>query len=364
MIYGERIRQAREYCGLTQLGLAKGIGVNQSSIAHIENGRNVPSMEILKLISERTGFLPSFFEKEPTVDFPLGSLVFRARSSLSAREFNQAHQHARVLFEQVKEMSGKLNIPSVRLPVTPEDPSKAARVTRVNLGLSPDLPIKNLIKTIEKKGVLVLVIPIVLKKIDAFSTWVDLESETPLIVISAGKPTDRLRFSVAHELGHLVMHQVHKGWFSQLEKDADKFAADFLLPGTAMKQVLVSPITLTSVARLKLRWGVSMQALIRRARDLDLITNRQYRYLFEQLSARGWRKREPSNLDLPEEKPQLVAKMIEEVYGSSNPLKEYATDMSLSFDRAIELTRGHISQKITLEPYRVSPEEMLKYSRN
>jgi len=365
MIFGDRIRQAREYCGLTQAELARKVGVNQSAIAHLESGRNVPTPDLLADIAEKTGFLASFFEKELTYEFPVGTLAFRARSSLTAKEINQAHQHASVLFEHVQKMAERFFIPDVKLPVTNEGFAKAAAITRTAFGISPNTPIGKLLITSEKNGIFVLALSIVLKKIDAFSTWAEISTERPVIVISSGRPSDRIRFSVAHELGHLVMHKTVINRVAEMERDADKFAAAFLLPEKAMRYEVHSPVTLTSIARLKLRWGVSMQALIHRAYDLDIITNRQYRYLFEQLSQRGWRVREPSNLNLPEEKPRLVAKMIEQLYGNSDTIQSLARDMGLSSARAGELIKEHIEkQGIPTRDYRVNLEQLQTYSHN
>lgn len=365
MIYGERIRQAREYCGFTQTELAKKVGVNQSAIAHLESGKNIPTDYLLKLIAEHTDFMSSFFEKEPASNIPLGTLVFRARNSLTASELSQAYQHANVLFEHVQKMSEHFKVPSVRIPSSSESPAKAAALTRVAFSLSPDTPIRKLIFTLEKNGVVVLALPIILRKIDAFSTWVEASPERPVIAISSGKPSDRIRFSIAHELGHLVMHRVARDRIAQIEKDADKFAAEFLLPEKSMRQEILAPVTLTSIARLKLRWGASMQALIHRARDLDIITERQYRYLFEQLSTRGWRTKEPPNLDGPEEKPRLVAKMIDQLYRDSNVIESLAKDMSISKKRIIELLDEHIErERIPLTDYRVTPEQIETFSHN
>lgn len=361
MIYGERIRQARELCGLTQGELAKLVGVNQSAIAHIESGRNIPSQEILDSIAAQTEFLPSFFEKDSIQSFPFGSLVFRSRASLSAREEAQAYQYAKTIFEQAKTMVSHLNIPDLRLPRLSDNPVTAAKVTRSSFALSPDKPIKKLVNTVEKNGVLILSLPIVFNKLDAFSVWAEMDIERPVIIVSCNKPVDRLRFSIAHELGHLVMHTALKGRVAEAEKEANRFAAEFLLPESAMKQELVPPITLTTVARLKPRWGVSMQAVIVRAYKLGIITNRQYRYLFEQLSTRGWKTKEPSNLDLPEEKPQLFAKMIEHFYSDSNETipESYARDMHLAVKRARELINNYIDKREPpLGNYVVSPTQL------
>lgn len=366
MIYGERIRQARELCGLRQGELAKLIGVNQSAIAHIEGGRNIPSQELLESIAAKTEFLPSFFEKESIENFPSGSLVFRSRASLSAREETQAYQYAKTIFEQAKIMVNQLKIPDLHLPRLSDNPVTAAKVTRSSFALSPDKPIRKLANILEKNGVFILSLPIIFNKLDAFSVWAEMDIERPVIIISCNKPADRLRFSIAHELGHLVMHTTLKGRVAGAEKEANRFAAEFLLPESAMKQELVPPITLTTAARLKPRWGASMQALIVRAYELGIITNRQYRYLFEQLSARGWRTKEPSNLDLPEEKPQLFAKMIEHFYSDSNETipESYARDMHLTVKRATELINNYLDKREPpLGNYVVSATQ-LAYSNN
>jgi Zn-dependent peptidase ImmA (M78 family)/DNA-binding XRE family transcriptional regulator len=360
MIYGERVKQARELCGLTQGELAKLVGVNQSAIAHIESGRNIPTRELLDLIAAQTEFLPSFFEKDSAGDFPSGSLAFRSRASLSAREEAQAYQYAKTMFEQARAMTSQLNIPDLRLPRLGDNPVTAARVTRSSFALSPDEPIKKLVNVAEKNGVLILSLPITFNKLDAFSAWAEMDAERPVIIISRGKPVDRLRFSVAHELGHLVMHQALRGRVAQAEKEANRFAAEFLLPESAIKREVVPPVTLTTVARLKPRLGVSMQSLIVRTYELGMITNRQYRYLFEQLSVRGWRTKEPGNLDPPEEKPQLFAKMIERLYGSSNePVPEsYSKHMHLTIKRATELMDSYMDKRRPpLDNYVVSPTQ-------
>jgi len=101
------------------------------------------------------------------------------------------------------------------------------------------------------------------------------------------------------------------------------------MPKEEIYRDLLPPLTLTKIARLKPKWGVSMQALIVRAKSLDLISQRQYRYLFQQLTARGWRDAEPSNLDVSIEKPRLIAKMAEVAYGPSAATK-IAAAMHLS----------------------------------
>jgi Zn-dependent peptidase ImmA (M78 family) len=131
--------------------------------------------------------------------------------------------------------------------------------------------------------------------------------------------------SVGHELGHLVLHKSPRGNLSDLEKQAYSFAREFLLPKEAMKREIKRPVTLTGLATLKPRWGVSIQALIRCAYELEISSEAQYRYFAEQVSKLGWRKREPENLDIPTEKPRLLRKLAEMTAGVPPNAKRIAS---------------------------------------
>jgi Zn-dependent peptidase ImmA (M78 family)/DNA-binding XRE family transcriptional regulator len=334
MIYGERIKQARELNGLTQIELAHLIGCKQPAIAHFETNRSLPSVETLKEIGKVTGFMPSFFESTPITEFSSGSLAYRSRHSLTKKEEAQAYQYAVTMYEQAKKLSQKFNLPASRMPRITEKPELSARVTRAALGLPPDKPISNLTNNFEQNGGFAFIAPFILPKIDAFSRWAEFDIERPMIVVASGLTGDRMRYSLAHEMGHLVMHNPPKGnKITDLEKDANRFASELLMPKDVFKNELVNPITLTSIMKLKQKWGVSLQAIIHRAYELDSISERHYHYLFEQLSIKGWRKREPIELDVPTEYPQAFNKMMELTYPSAN---DYALDWKIEPIKARE----------------------------
>jgi len=325
MINSERVRQARELAGVTQIELARAAGLNQSAIAHIEAGRFQPSAANLEAIAKRTGFPIGFFVKDSAPGFPIGSLQFRAHASLSARGRIRASRWAQTIYEVVLQLSSRVTVLPVRLPKLDTDAPTAASRTRETLGLAPNLPLENLTNALERAGMLILVLPIPVDGFDAFSTWA---GETPILVTAAGKPGDRLRMTVAHDVGHLILHHGFKGRSPEIEQDAFNFAAELLLPAAAMRRELLPPLTLTRLAELKARWGVSIQALVRRARELCLITQRQYTYLFEQIGARGWRTDEP--IFIPAEKPRGVRKMIELLYGVPLDYDRAAADLMLT----------------------------------
>ena len=189
--------------------------------------------------------------------------------------------------------------------------------------MSPDAPATRLAWRLEKNGVVVLPIHLEIDEHDAFSVWADTEPRTPVIVTTAGRSGDRQRWSIAHELGHLVLHQAFALTPSAIEDEADIFAGEFLLPEEVIRKDLSAPLTLTMLADLKGRWGVSMQALVMRAFNLGIITDGQRRYLFRQFVAKGWMQNEP--VSIPPEKPRLLRKLAESAYGQSVDARNVAT---------------------------------------
>jgi Zn-dependent peptidase ImmA (M78 family)/DNA-binding XRE family transcriptional regulator len=352
MIWGDRIRLVRELRGLTQKDLATEVGITRVMIAHIETGRAQPSDRLIEAISIRTGFPPAYFRQGPVPALPLGSLLFRARRAVPKWELAQAQRFGELVYECVQVLARRLShSPPLRLPRFAHDPSKrvtpesAAQVTRGAIGLGPTEPIGHLVNTIEKAGVFVLALPTNLDKRDAFSTWVQTPEDLvprPLIVVSSGVPGDRLRFSLAHEVGHLVLHQVMAGTIESIEREADLFATEFLLPRQAMVNEMTQPVTLTSLAELKPRWGVSIQALIMTAHEFGLITDRQKRYLFEQLGARGWRVREP--IQMQAEKPRTLRRMAEVAFGEASTAARLAGAMSIPVGLARDILEVHAAK--------------------
>ena len=310
MIYGERVKQAREINRLTQAQLGAIVGNKQGSIALVEADKRTPSSTMVEAIAEATKMPVDFFERRPVPPFEPGSLSYRARAKMKSAERNQAHQLTKLLVEQTQAMVASLSLPPVKLPKC-DEPSEAARITRASLGIDHQGPIPHTINLLERHGTVVFRLPATLDTIDAFSTWAEIDGERPIIILSAGLAGDRIRSNVAHELGHLIMHRGREG--SDFEREANEFAAAFLLPEDLMRRSLSSELNLTIASRFKARWQVSIQMIVRRARDLGIIQEQRYRSLFKQIGARGWRKKEP--VEVPLERPRLYRQMAEMLYG-------------------------------------------------
>lgn len=352
MTYGDRIRQARELLGWTQQQLADKLGVRQPVIAQLEAGL-YQGRDLTSAIAFKTGFPPSFFSDPYIEDFPLGSLQFRGHSRLMRRDRQQAHRYGQLVYELYRRVSMNLRRPPVRLPrIVSGNHIEAATATRSAMGLAPDTPIKNLVNSAEKIGVVILGLPVGLEGRDAFSVWAD---DTPIIALAAGRPGDRIRLNVAHELGHLVMHQALRGTMKSLEKDAFNFAGELLLPQIAVLQEMVPPVTLTTLVPLKLKWKVSLQALIMRAKELRIISERQSYYLFEQMGRAGFRTEEPANLSVPVEKPRALRQMVEMRYGRQIDYRRLSSDTKLAPALLEKIVNVHAVGSVRCQPGSISP---------
>lgn len=341
MFYRERFRQARELCGLRQSELAERVGRSQGTIANIESGISEPSDQLLADIGKCTGFPAAFFSTPILVQFPTEEMMFRARASTTRREAVAGCRYAEIVYElMVRVLESYVEPLPMSLQTSADSPVLAAQKTRRSMGLSPDQTVSHLIHWIEKNGVLVLALPLEFNKIDAFSACVG-ESKRPVIAICRITSGDRLRWNVTHELGHVILHSGRTQLRAENHREADQFAAEFLLPEVAMRQEIIAPVTLSSIALLKPKWGVAMQTLVRRAFDLSIISERQYRHLFEEIGARGWRMREPKNLDIPLEKPRALRQIAEIAYGHPINYMRLAAESQLTVEMVKQIMDGY-----------------------
>jgi len=310
---GKRIRQARELNGLTQFELAAKVGVSQGLIAQIEGSFKAAHPDLIQKIAIQTErFQPSFFYSDPAIAFPPESVMFRAMARTTRKEETEACRYAEIVCEVASLLLKHIKPMEFRLKsATPSDPSEAARRVRLNLGLPSGEPIAHLIREVEKSGVLVLALPMDLPKRDALSLWAD-ELGMPVMALSGGRPGDRVRLTVANELGHIALGH-SKLLHSADEDEAFEFGDELLMPESAMRREMIPPITLSVLLTLKARWRVSLSALIRRAKSLGVIDESRATYLYTQISVNHWRKEEP--VPIPLERPRLLRQLFERVYG-------------------------------------------------
>ena len=181
------------------------------------------------------------------------------------------------------------------------------KLTRLALGLQRNQAIGSKLVRLEAGGVTVERDSETDRNIDAYSAVVE---HLPVIVLDGGEKSvwDRDNFNLAHELGHLVMHRriSHTPGTRTVEAQAHRFAGAFLGPAEALDKALPRDLNWSRYLKLKREWGMSMAALVRRAKDLGIIDNTIYTRAMKYQSARGWWKVEPGSTDRSPPAPRLL----------------------------------------------------------
>jgi len=310
----QMVTLAREAKGWSQHVLADRAGVSQGFISKVESGLLDLRGEHLEAVADALGCPPRLLTDDtPVQGLEVTCLHHRRRHSrmtAATKTKIQAVTHlTRVSVEGL--MHGLDVLPEARLERLDideyPDPIEVARLLRVAWRV-PTGPIANMVRLLESVGVVVVVRPFGTNAQDAVSTWPHDADRPPVMLLNAGLAADRQRFTCAHELGHLVMHHLPR---ETQESEADTFASAFLAPASDIGPQLAGLTTrdFPRLLQLKAHWGLSVSALIRRAKDLDIISDRQYREFQIKLGRLGWRTFEPGTL--PPERPATLARVID-----------------------------------------------------
>jgi len=319
---------ARESRGLTQSELARRLSVSQGWLSRVESGlRGVPN-SILEKLSAILDYPVTFFMQERiSVYGPgVGELFHRRRKVVSNRTLNKIYAQINIRRMHVAKMLEGVDIGDVSIrPFEIEEfdgsVKEIARAIRTSWHL-PHGPIRNLTEAIEHARGIVIPFDFGTRRIDAISHWPP--GVPPLFFVNINSPADRLRFTLCHELGHIIMHQHYPT--PDMEQQADEFAAEFLMPGKEIRPYLAD-LSLPKLADLKPYWRVSMAALLKRAADLGEITQWQARSLWMQMGKAGYKTREPIELNIPSETPSLWQEIV----------SAYSNDMGYSISELAKM---------------------------
>lgn len=304
-----RLRLARDVEKISQTALADAVGVTPAAISQFESGETNPSHDKVSAIAQALGMPVSFFFR-PMLETHEG--FFRSLRKSTVVERRWARSMAHLVHDLAAQpaaatMLAPLDLPQVAVEtLDPESESvvEAARFVRENWKV-PAGPIDDVVALLEQHGVLVVRLPLASADVDAFSLPFD---DRPVVVLSNNKgDRGRSRFDAAHELGHLVMHGTSVWGVKEVEDQAHRFAAEFLMPEADIRDELPATADWRRLFALKQRWHVSLAALLMRAKTLGVMTPAAYTTAMKGLSARGWRRTEPIPLGAPEGPRQTAA---------------------------------------------------------
>lgn len=310
MINGKCIKLARESRGLSQSKLSELLGVTQATLSRFEKGVLTVTPEAVSKMANVLNYPASFFEKDICIVGET-SLFYRKRASMTVKDLSILESRISILSKGIDELMESINIPELRIPsVEPSvdnSPQEIAYKVRNFLGV-PAGPIDKIVSLLEKNGVIVMFLNVDdMEKFDGLTMFT--MNQAPVIWINRNIPNDRKRFSLAHELGHLVMHlrsdNLEKSE-EQKELEANEFAGEFLMPKSQCKVDLFK-LKYKDLGMKKYYWKVSKAAIIYRAKELKCISEETARYLYVTLGRYGERKNE--SVQVPIDEPQIVKKM-------------------------------------------------------
>lgn len=325
-----RIVLMRRLEKMSQAKLSEKTGYSTATLSRLQNSIIQFDEKTARKIAYAVDYPISFFSKsdEP---MPPTRLTYRRTSKTSISEINAVAAEYEILSSTVQRVANEAAIkphlswldriaPRKSTALTIDDINRIAVSARKYLGIPSNKPIGNVTRILEHAGIVITPMHSNGEKSNSSTTsegvtCPEYTGAVPVLgYLNRENTGDRLRFTKAHEFGHLVLHRFRKELNKkQKEKEAHQFAGAFLIPETAIRPAIDEYSTLSLFVNLKAEWGVSIAALIMRASALNIINAQRERSLQIQLSVRGWKKHEPVEVEV--EHPVLFKQMMGKVFG-------------------------------------------------
>lgn len=308
----DMLRITRQLRGLGQTALAKEAGLAQGTVSKIEGGILEPSEDIIAKLAKVLDFpLSIYFEQYQAFGLPVSvHPMYRKNANIAKKAMDQLEAELNLrIFNTGKLIQAVDFLEDLPLPSLDVDsyggPEAIASLVR-KTWLIPNGPLKNLVGYLERAGCLVFFCDFGNEGVSGVT--VRPPGTPPYIFIDKNMPADRQRFTLAHELGHIIMHKVPS---PDMENEANIFASCLLVPTKDIKPYLTGKLNLAKFAELKLVWRVSMAALLYAADRASALSPSQLRYLRIQMSQLGYKTKEPAELDFKKEEPTVINELFE-----------------------------------------------------
>lgn len=319
-MFGTRLHRARKAAGLSLRALSEQVGVSHTAIRKYEEGAAMPSSPILLALARALKVRSEYFFRPIVV--PLEQVAYRKHAALPARRLAAITHDLMEQLERRLELEALFPASPTRrfdkpdgLPAriaAPEEIETVAEQVRHawSLGLNP---VPDLVDTLEAHGVRVLLIDV--EEEDRFDGLAALARhqghDLPVVVVARHWPGDRQRFTLAHELGHLMLQgRLAPGMDEEMA--CNRFAGAFLFPRASVWQALGrhrNALELKELALLKSAFGLSMAGILHRAEDLGIISaacrDRQVRFFRD----KGWHRTEPGDA-YPREQAHRLEQLV------------------------------------------------------
>src|SRR5690625_1822399 len=343
MFNGRSLTNIRILNGLSRNELAEEVGITEQAIWQFENGYTTPRLDVINRLKDIFNVKAVYFDKNDLLEeaefkdnIRSPFIAYRSETINSVKKSQSESMHVRYIDAFLNKTEGRVKYPEnvflqlreqiiVYLKENKDIPRddqiySIAMYARKKLGLSSSNN-ENLLYLLEKSGCFIFEKEIG-ERIDAYSVW--SEDDRPYIILgNMKKSAVRRNFDLAHELGHLLMHykveftMQDKDSYKDLEKAANKFAAEFLLP----REEFINDLSLVdkksspdAYLELKKKWLVSIQAMAVRAMNLELITYLQYMYFFKSINRKGYKYEEPLDDTILINRPGKVKSVLKVLF--------------------------------------------------
>jgi Zn-dependent peptidase ImmA (M78 family)/DNA-binding Xre family transcriptional regulator len=329
---------ARESRGWNQGELAEKIGMSPTNLSKIERNDIGIQKEVLETIADQTNFPLQFFYQPGTI-LP-ENLSYRKRETVAQKLITPINAQINIIRKHIQFLTTVLNIHTPALPnveVTEKQTPEKIAIKLRQLWNIESVIIDDLTRILEDHGIVINTFDFRTERVDSRSILTD--EKLPIIFFNKVLLGDRQRFTLAYELGQLIMHTFNVVPSDRdISHEANAFAAEFLMPAKYIKEDFKNGVTIPILGELKRKWKVSMIALLYRADDLGFITPNQKRYLIQQFNQLKIRRREPIELDIPTEQPKLVKRWIADYRAKTKlGVVEMAALLCLNVDEFLEL---------------------------
>lgn len=351
MIDYRNVTLARESRGLTQKELSEKIdGLTQGNLSRMERGMLPISRELIERISSYLNYPLSFFEKDGNTNTST-SLFFRKRASMLSKHLSILEGKIKILSRLIDDLLISVSIPNLNIPhvelLPGSTPSEIAYKIRLYLNI-PAGPIDNIVSVLEKNGVIVIILNDDIDKFDGVTVFTN--KSFPVIFVNGNMSNDRIRYTLGHEMGHLVMHLRSDDMEisdEDKEKQANEFASEFMMPRNDCRIDLMG-LKFKDLPTLKFYWKMSKACIIRRARDLKCISEKTYTYYNISLGRDGERKVEKETVSI--DSPILLKKMfkahLEQLGYTPHELSQMlglsSSDLSVLYDNGEVKIKRHL----------------------
>lgn len=320
----DSLKVAREFRGLQKNELARQLDVTPSAVTQFESGQARPNPQTVARMSMALNFPASFFAQIENLQVvSTDQCHFRSLLSSSQIDRRRMVSASSIIRRIVEFVDAHVHLPPERIspsvipkPESAEEIEEAAIRLRRDWGLGLG-PIPNVVHLLESNGVLIFRLLDDCKKVDAFSLW---HQNRPFIFLNTEKGSgSRSRLDAAHELGHLIMHDEYLPGDRKQEGQAFRFAGAFLLPRDTFLQECPRRLVWSQFLALKLRWKVSLAALVRRAKELGILSDDTYRRANVQINKNNWKAKEPNEppVEYPTILPQAMRLLVQKGWSLS-----------------------------------------------